>query len=232
MIQGLFNQGIVSLCSIKFQLHLLYFCLSIWMISLSLEVTNTKVYNIICLLNQKITMKYLSLHSYFLGIRVHYLPNKDLSITFMNGLLKQKWSFQSLCLLLWHLMQHFLLLLVTILRVQPFIEVLLGLSNTLLSLRLILLLLWTKCVSSWKNPWFLIGTIKRILKYLQVSIHHGVFFKPISQLLLQGFIVTNWVTFLDYRRLVSGTVLYYGANPIFWCSRKQYTVSQLKTKAQ
>lgn len=57
--------------------------------------------------------------------------------------------------------------------------------------------------------------MKHVLCNLHVYVNHGVVFKSITQLLLQGFTYANWVTCLDDRKSTSDMVLFYGANAIF-----------------
>lgn len=38
----------------------------------------TKIHHVIIMLNAKFSLKYLGLLNYFLGIKVHYLPNEDI----------------------------------------------------------------------------------------------------------------------------------------------------------
>jgi histone deacetylase 1/2 len=74
--------------------------------------------------------------------------------------------------------------------------------------------------------------VKRILHYLQQTIHHGIFIRRTSSTDIHAFSDTDWAGCPDDKRSVSGYCLYLGSNLISWSSRKQPTVSRYSMEAE
>ena len=74
-------------------------------------------------------------------------------------------------------------------------------------------------------------TSKRILRYVNGSLHQGVFLQPRS-LSLSAFSDLDWPGDPFNRRSITGYIVYLGYNPITWCAKKQETVSKSSTKVE
>jgi len=77
--------------------------------------------------------------------------------------------------------------------------------------------------------------VKRILRYLKGSIHHGLHFKtaPSSQpFTIKALCDVDWASDPDDRRSTSGAVIYFGPNWVLWGSKKQQIVARSSTEAK
>lgn len=74
--------------------------------------------------------------------------------------------------------------------------------------------------------------VKRVLQYLSGTIHFGLFIKPISQFVVQGFADVDWGNDHENQRSTSGICVYLDSNPIIWLSQKQQVVSRSSTEAE
>ncbi|XP_050117694.1 uncharacterized protein LOC126595439 [Malus sylvestris] len=76
------------------------------------------------------------------------------------------------------------------------------------------------------------GAVKRILRYLQGTINHGIVYSTQSESNLTAFSDSNWAGDLNTRRSVTGYVVFIGNNPVSWQSKKQSSVSRSSTEAE
>ncbi|CAN6685451.1 unnamed protein product [Malus baccata var. baccata] len=76
------------------------------------------------------------------------------------------------------------------------------------------------------------GAVKRILRYLQGTLHNGIVYSAASHPTLTAFSDSDWAADLNTRRSVTGYVVYLGENPISWQSKKQTSVSRSSTEAE
>ncbi|XP_020211192.1 uncharacterized protein LOC109796007 [Cajanus cajan] len=74
--------------------------------------------------------------------------------------------------------------------------------------------------------------VKRILRYLQGTVHYGLHLKKSSQLNLTAYSDSDWGSDLDDRKSTTGFCVYLGQNLVSWCSRKQQAVSRSSTEAE
>ena len=77
--------------------------------------------------------------------------------------------------------------------------------------------------------------VKRILRYLKDSIHHGLHFKvaPSSQpFTFKALCDADWASDPDDRRSTSGVVIYFGPNLVSWGSKKQQFVARSSTEVE
>jgi hypothetical protein len=72
---------------------------------------------------------------------------------------------------------------------------------------------------------------KRILRYVQGSLSHGLSFQP-GPLQLTAFADSDWASDPMDRRSTTGLIIFLGHNPITWQSKKQPTVSPSSTEAE
>ena len=74
--------------------------------------------------------------------------------------------------------------------------------------------------------------IKRILRYLQGTVHYGLRFTGNNDAVLFGYSDSDWAGDLDTRRSTSGYVFRIGDATINWCSKRQQTVARSSTEAE
>ncbi|KAA3465088.1 Retrovirus-related Pol polyprotein from transposon TNT 1-94 [Gossypium australe] len=74
--------------------------------------------------------------------------------------------------------------------------------------------------------------IKRILRYLQATIDHGVHFTAASHLSIVGYSDASWGNDPDDRQSTSGFCIFLGGNPVSWGSKKQHVVSRSSAEAE
>ena len=73
---------------------------------------------------------------------------------------------------------------------------------------------------------------KRILRYVQRTLHTGITFIKSSSTLLSVFSDADWAGCPDDRRSTGGFAIFFGPNLISWNARKQATVSRSSTEAE
>ncbi|KAG8499323.1 hypothetical protein CXB51_005887 [Gossypium anomalum] len=74
--------------------------------------------------------------------------------------------------------------------------------------------------------------LKRISRYLSGTLSHGLVFRKSDLLSLVGYADANWGLDFDVRQSTTGYFVYYGDNPISWCSKKQQVVSRSTAEAE
>lgn len=72
----------------------------------------------------------------------------------------------------------------------------------------------------------------KVFRYIKGNPDRGLFFSESSDLILKAFADTDWGTYLDSRRSVSGFCIFLGGSRISWKSKKQSVVSRSSTKAE
>ncbi|KAM0000492.1 putative RNA-directed DNA polymerase [Helianthus debilis subsp. tardiflorus] len=91
-----------------------------------------------------------------------------------------------------------------------------------------------------ENHW---SAVKRILRYLQGSLNHGLLFRRSSGSTLHAYTDANyrsltaysdadWAGCPDDRRSTGGFAIYLGSNLVSWSARKQRTVSRSSTESE
>jgi hypothetical protein len=74
--------------------------------------------------------------------------------------------------------------------------------------------------------------VKRILRYIQGTLHTGLVIRRSSSSLLSAFSDADWAECSDDRKSMGGFVVFFGSNLISWCAKKQPIVSRSSTKAE
>ncbi|XP_060170625.1 uncharacterized mitochondrial protein AtMg00810-like [Lycium barbarum] len=74
--------------------------------------------------------------------------------------------------------------------------------------------------------------VKRILRYVQGTISHGLCIISQSSFRLYGFSDADWAGCATTRRSTTGYNIYHGANCVSWSSRKQNTVARSSAEAE
>jgi len=74
--------------------------------------------------------------------------------------------------------------------------------------------------------------VKRILRYLQYTLSHGILLHRSSSNVLQAYSDANWAGCPDDRHSTGAYCVFLGSNLVSWSSRKQPTVSQSSTEAE
>ncbi|GKD64746.1 retrovirus-related pol polyprotein from transposon TNT 1-94 [Tanacetum coccineum] len=74
--------------------------------------------------------------------------------------------------------------------------------------------------------------LKRVLRYLKGTIHHGLFLNRKSAITLTAFSNSNWGGIKDNGRSTTAYILYLGSNIISWRSARQKSVSRSSTEAE
>lgn len=72
--------------------------------------------------------------------------------------------------------------------------------------------------------------IKKILKYLKLSVNHGLFFSKHSNLSLYVYFIVDWTDCLDDHCSTGGFCIFLGRHLISWNSREQNTVARSNTE--
>uniref|UniRef100_A0A2N9GH47 Integrase catalytic domain-containing protein n=1 Tax=Fagus sylvatica TaxID=28930 RepID=A0A2N9GH47_FAGSY len=76
-----------------------------------------------------------------------------------------------------------------------------------------------------------LAAAKRILRYLQGTLNHGIAFTP-GPLHLSAYTDADWAGDPNDRHSTSGYLVYIGSNPITWSAKKQPTVSRSSTESE
>ncbi|KAL2333662.1 hypothetical protein Fmac_014875 [Flemingia macrophylla] len=74
--------------------------------------------------------------------------------------------------------------------------------------------------------------IKRILRYLQGTIHYFLHIKPSTDLDLTGFSDVDWATSVNDRKSMAGQCVFLGETLVSWSSKKQKVVSRSSTESE
>ena len=77
-----------------------------------------------------------------------------------------------------------------------------------------------------------LAAVRRIIRYLQGSSSHGLFFPAGSSLRLVAYSDADWAGCPDTRRSVTGWCMFLGNSLISWKSKKQACVSKSSTKSE
>ena len=74
--------------------------------------------------------------------------------------------------------------------------------------------------------------VKRILRYLKNTIHHGLLLHHSSSLSLHAYLDADWVGCPNDKKSIGSFCIFLGPNLISWSARKQSTVSRSSTEAE
>ncbi|XP_022869150.1 uncharacterized protein LOC111388626 [Olea europaea var. sylvestris] len=77
-----------------------------------------------------------------------------------------------------------------------------------------------------------LGTVRRIIRYVNGTVAHGILYSKESNLELAGYSDTDWAENVDDRKSTSGGCFYVGSNLVSWMSKKQNSVSLSTVKAE
>jgi hypothetical protein len=77
-----------------------------------------------------------------------------------------------------------------------------------------------------------LAAAKRVLRYLQGSLHYGILYARNSECVLQGWSDSDYAGDLDDRKSTTGYVFMYGNGAVSWSSKKQAIVTLSTTEAE
>lgn len=76
------------------------------------------------------------------------------------------------------------------------------------------------------------SAVKRILRYLKNTLHHGLLIRKSSSPRLRAFSDADWAGCPDDRKSTGGYCIFFGDNLISWSSKKQLTIARSTTEAE
>jgi len=76
------------------------------------------------------------------------------------------------------------------------------------------------------------SAVKRILRYVRGTMHHGLKIRKCNSMLISAFSDAGWAGDVDDRRSTGGFTVFIGSNLVSWTARKQATVSRSSTEAE
>jgi Reverse transcriptase (RNA-dependent DNA polymerase) len=76
------------------------------------------------------------------------------------------------------------------------------------------------------------SAVKRILRFLQGTLHHGILIQPATELQIHAYSDADWAGSVDDRKSTSGFCIFLGPNLVSWSAKKQNTVSRSSTEAE
>ena len=83
------------------------------------------------------------------------------------------------------------------------------------------------------DPWEPhLAALKRILRYIQGTLHLGLFLRPSSSAELVVYSDADWAGCPDTRKSTSGYAVFLGDNLVSWSSKRQNTVSRSSAEAE
>jgi hypothetical protein len=74
--------------------------------------------------------------------------------------------------------------------------------------------------------------VKRILRYIKLTVTHGLLIRKSGSTLLSAFSDADWAGCLDDRKSTDGFVIFMGSNLVSWSGKKQPTISRSSTEAE
>ncbi|KAL4591551.1 hypothetical protein LXL04_004520 [Taraxacum kok-saghyz] len=74
--------------------------------------------------------------------------------------------------------------------------------------------------------------LKRLLRYLHGTLHHGLLLRRNYPLQLHAFTDADWTGDKQTYRSTTGYIVYLGSNPIAWTSKRQLTLARSSTEAE
>lgn len=75
-------------------------------------------------------------------------------------------------------------------------------------------------------------SVKRLLRYIKSSLHHGLLLRPTTSLTLTAYSDSDFGGNLTDGKSTSAYIIFLGPNPISWRSRKQKGVARSSTEAE
>lgn len=76
------------------------------------------------------------------------------------------------------------------------------------------------------------AALKRLLRYLHGTLHHGLIFQRNSPLHLHSFTDADWAGNKQTYRSTTGYIIYLGSNPNPWSSKRQPTLARSSIEAK
>nr|KYP44486.1 Retrovirus-related Pol polyprotein from transposon TNT 1-94 [Cajanus cajan] len=188
-------------------------------------------------LQSEFPVRDLGFPNYFLGIQVDQLPNRTLMLTqtkYINDLLNRTNM---------HMAKPIKTPMVAGLKLQPlegtahyeitqYRSIVGSLQYITITRPEIAFSVNKVCqyMQAPRNPHWM--AVKRILRYLCGTLNTSLHLIKSPDFSIKGFCDADWGSNLEDRKSTTGYVIYLGANPISWSSKKQQAVSRSTTEAE
>jgi histone deacetylase 1/2 len=202
--------------------------------------SSTLLQDLISKLNSQFALKHMGKPDYFLGIEVHHLPNGNMLLTqskYIRDLLHRANMAEA---------KGITTPMVSSLKLSRFgpdslpdpheYRSIVGALQYVTLTRPEIAFCVNKVCQFLSSPllthW---QAVKRILRYLLHTCHHGLLLQPssaVSKFSINAYSDSDWASDLDDRRSTSGSCIFFGPNLVSWSAKKQSLVARSSAEAE